>query len=201
LPQNARLSCINANVAREPAIRREGYCHTISPLKEATMNCRLVALAAASTLTLSVALAQSPAPSAGAADNANATAHAAKVIDQQKPDEWLASKFKGTDVLGADGTKVGSVDDVLFDRNGQIKAIVVGVGGFLGIGSKDVALEFNNFQVIPGKDGTADQLTPRRYRGVSRIATVSATISTFRPLCCRYLMRQSEDRGGGLYEA
>ena len=122
------------------------------------MNCRLVALAAASTLTLSVALAQSPAPSAGAADNANATAHAAKVIDQQKPDEWLASKFKGTDVLGADGTKVGSVDDVLFDRNGQIKAIVVGVGGFLGIGSKDVALEFNNFQVIPGKDGTADQL-------------------------------------------
>jgi sporulation protein YlmC with PRC-barrel domain len=118
----------------------------------------LVALAAASTLTLSIALAQSPAPSVGAADNASATAHMAKVIDQQKPDEWLASKFKGTDVLGVDGTKVGSVDDILFDRNGQIKAIVVGVGGFLGIGSKDVALAFNNFQVIPGKDGNADQL-------------------------------------------
>ena len=65
----------------------------------------LVALAAASTLTLSIALAQSPAPSVGAADNASATAHMAKVIDQQKPDEWLASKFKGTDVLGVDGTK------------------------------------------------------------------------------------------------
>ncbi|MBV8509836.1 MAG: PRC-barrel domain-containing protein [Xanthobacteraceae bacterium] len=116
----------------------------------------VVALAAASTFTLSVALAQSPASSVGDADNP--TAHAAKVIDQQKPDEWLASKFKGTDVLGADGTKVGSVDDILFDRAGQIKAIVVGVGGFLGIGSKDVALEFNNFQVVPGKDGNADQL-------------------------------------------
>jgi len=116
-----------------------------------------VALAAASTLTLSLALAQSPAPSAGT-DNASATAHTAKVIDQQKPDEWVASRFKGTDVLGADGTKVGSVNDILFDHNGQIKAIVVGVGGFLGIGSKDVALEFNNFQVIPGKDGNADQL-------------------------------------------
>jgi sporulation protein YlmC with PRC-barrel domain len=122
------------------------------------MTCRIVALAAASTLTLSVALAQSPTPPVGAAENTHATAHSAKVIDQQKPDEWLASKFKGTDVLGADGTKVGSVDDVLFDRNGQIKAIVVRVGGFLGIGSKDVALEFNNFQVIPGKDGGADQL-------------------------------------------
>jgi sporulation protein YlmC with PRC-barrel domain len=118
----------------------------------------LVALAAASTLTLSVALAQSQAPSVGAADNPSPAAHTAKVIDQQKPDEWLASKFKGTDVLGADGAKVGSVDDILFDRNGQIKAIVVGVGGFLGIGSKDIALEFNNFQVIPGKDGKADQL-------------------------------------------
>ncbi|MBV8744630.1 MAG: PRC-barrel domain-containing protein [Xanthobacteraceae bacterium] len=117
-----------------------------------------MALAAASTLTLSVALAQSPAPSAGAADNANATTHPAKVIDQQKPDEWLASKFKGTEVLGMDGTKIGSVDDILIDRGGQIKAIVIGVGGFLGIGSKDVALEFNNFQVVPGKDGNADQL-------------------------------------------
>jgi sporulation protein YlmC with PRC-barrel domain len=118
----------------------------------------LVALATASTLTICVALAQSPAPSGGAADTTNATTHAAKVIDAQKPDEWLASKFKGTDVLGADAAKVGSVDDILFDRNGQIKAIVVGVGGFLGIGSKAVALEFNNFQVIPGKDGGADQL-------------------------------------------
>ena len=116
-----------------------------------------VALATASTLTLAIALAQSP-PSFGQGDNTNATAHTAKVIDAQKPDEWLASKFKGTDVLGADGTKVGSVDDVLFDRNGQIKAIVVGVGGFLGISSKDIALEFNNFQVVPGKDGGADQL-------------------------------------------
>jgi sporulation protein YlmC with PRC-barrel domain len=126
--------------------------------QEATMTRMFLPLAAASTLSLSVALAESSAPSVGAADNAGATAHTAKVIDQQKPDEWLASKFKGTDVLGADGTKVGSVDDVLFDRNGQIKAIVVGVGGFLGIGSKEVALEFNNFQVIAGKDGNADQL-------------------------------------------
>ena len=115
----------------------------------------LVALAAASTLTLSIALAQSPAPSVGAADNASATAHMAKVIDQQKPDEWLASKFKGTDVLGVDGTKVGSVDDILFDRNGQIKAIVVGVGGFLG----------NRFQ---GRRSRVQQLPSHPWQGRQR---------------------------------
>ncbi len=117
-----------------------------------------VALAAAGTLSLSIAFAQSPAPPAGSTETTSATAHAAKVIDAQKPDEWLASRFKGTDVIGADGTKVGSVDDILFDRNGRIKAIVVGVGGFLGIGAKDVALDFNNFQVMPGQGGSADQL-------------------------------------------
>ncbi len=44
------------------------------------------------------------------------------------------------------------------------------------------------------------RLAPRRYWSVSHL-TPEATISTFQPLCCRYLMRQAERRGGGLYEA
>jgi hypothetical protein len=137
----------------------------------------IVALAAASTLTLSIALAQSPTsppspsapgmsqetikPDPGKSDSGN-KAHMptsmASIIDAQKPDEWLATKFRGSDVIGADGVKVGTVDDLLFERNGAIKAVVVGVGGFLGIGAKDVAVGFKEFQVIPGKDGGADQL-------------------------------------------
>jgi len=132
----------------------------------------IVALAAASTLTLSMALAQTatspPTPSApGMTQDMNksdinksdkAAAGPSKIVDAQKPDEWLATKFRGTEVLGPDGVKVGSIDDILFDRNGNIKALVVGVGGFLGIGAKDVAVGFKEFQVVPGKDGGADQL-------------------------------------------
>jgi hypothetical protein len=62
----------------------------------------------------------------------------------------LASKFKGTDVIGADDKKIGDVSDILFDKDGKIEAYVVGVGGFLGIGSKDVALAPTAFQVVPG---------------------------------------------------
>jgi sporulation protein YlmC with PRC-barrel domain len=74
----------------------------------------------------------------------------AKFVNSQRQDQYLASKFKGTDVIGADGTKIGDVTDILFTKDGKIEAYVVSVGGFLGIGSKEVALAPNAFQVVPG---------------------------------------------------
>jgi hypothetical protein len=59
------------------------------------------------------------------------------------------SKFKGTDVLGPDNAKVGSVSDLLFDKNGKIDGLVIGVGGFLGIGEKNVAIDMSAFEVVP----------------------------------------------------
>jgi sporulation protein YlmC with PRC-barrel domain len=72
-------------------------------------------------------------------------------IDKQNSDQWLASNFKGTDVVGTQDEKIGDVNDVLFDRDGKVVAYVVGVGGFLGIGSKEVALSPSSFQFIPGQ--------------------------------------------------
>ena len=74
----------------------------------------------------------------------------AKFVNAQRPDQYLASKFKGTDVIGTDSQKIGDVSDILFDKDGKIEAYVVGVGGFLGIGSKDVALAPSAFQVVRG---------------------------------------------------
>jgi sporulation protein YlmC with PRC-barrel domain len=88
----------------------------------------------------------SPAPSSAAADKAGA----AKFVNSQRSDQFLASKFKGTDVVGNDNEKIGDVSDILFDKSGKIEAYVVGVGGFLGIGAKDVALAPTAFQVVPG---------------------------------------------------
>jgi hypothetical protein len=58
----------------------------------------------------------------------------------------LSSKFVGIDVVGADDKKIGDVNDVLFDQQGKVEAYVIGVGGFLGIGAKDVALAPSAFQ-------------------------------------------------------
>jgi sporulation protein YlmC with PRC-barrel domain len=67
----------------------------------------------------------------------------------------LSSKFIGTDVVGADDKKIGDVSDVLFDHQGKIEAYVIGVGGFLGIGAKDVALAPSAFQ--PVKDNNNNE--------------------------------------------
>jgi sporulation protein YlmC with PRC-barrel domain len=82
----------------------------------------------------------------------------AKFVTTQNPDQWLASKFKGTDVVGSDDKKIGDVSDILFDKDGKIEAFIVSVGGFLGVGSKDVALAPTAFQVIKGAEGSSDKL-------------------------------------------
>ena len=79
-----------------------------------------------------------------------ASTSSAKFVNSQRQDQYLASKFKGTDVIGSDSQKIGDVSDILFDKDGKIEAYVVGVGGFLGIGAKDVALAPNAFEVVPG---------------------------------------------------
>src|SRR5690606_27680838 len=58
----------------------------------------------------------------------------------------LASNLIGETVYngtGDDAENIGSVTDMVISNQGQIEALVVGVGGFLGIGRKDVALEFS----------------------------------------------------------
>src|SRR5436190_7069623 len=94
----------------------------------------------------------SPAPAAKSTEmtQPSSSASSVKFINSQRQDQYLASKFKGTDVIGADDKKIGDVSDILFDKGGKIEAYVVGVGGFLGIGSKEVALAPTAFQAVPG---------------------------------------------------
>jgi sporulation protein YlmC with PRC-barrel domain len=47
------------------------------------------------------------------------------------------------DVYDQSNTKVGEIMDVLVGQDGQVSALIVGVGGFLGAGEKDVAVSFN----------------------------------------------------------
>jgi hypothetical protein len=94
-------------------------------------------------------MAQSPSTTQTPATPATASS---KFVTTQTPDQMLATKFKGTDVIGTDNAKIGDVADVLFDKDGKVLAYVVGVGGFLGIGSKDVALAPASFQMMPPTD-------------------------------------------------
>jgi PRC-barrel domain len=138
---------------------------------------KLALISAVSAFAIGTALAQSP--SSSTSDNPSmsqdkpsttttqstssmpSSGMKAEFIAAQKPDQFLASKFKGTDVLGADNQKIGDISDILFDKSGKIDAYVVSVGGFLGIGSKDVALAPTAFQVVPGDPNSATNKSPK----------------------------------------
>jgi hypothetical protein len=118
---------------------------------------RLMVTAAVSALMISGAMAQdAPKADAPKAEASKAApADAAKFLSSQSTDQWVFSKFKGTDVLGPDNAQVGDVNDLLFDKNGKIIGMIVGIGGFLGIGEKSVAIDMSAFQVVPASTGTS----------------------------------------------
>jgi hypothetical protein len=76
-----------------------------------------------------------------------------KFVATQSSDQWVFSKFKGTDVIGPNEEAIGGVNDLLLDKNGKILAVVVGVGGFLGLGQKSVAIDMSAFQMVPAVTG------------------------------------------------
>ena len=67
-------------------------------------------------------------------------------------DALPVSEYYKEDVYDAKDTKIGDVVDVLLAKSGQVAAVILGVGGFLGIGEKDVAVPFNAIHVTE-KDG------------------------------------------------
>ncbi|SON56430.1 PRC-barrel domain protein [Hartmannibacter diazotrophicus] len=66
----------------------------------------------------------------------------------QQPGEVLSSEIVGETIYNASDENIGEVSDFVTDGQGQIKALVVSVGGFLGIGAKEVAVNYDKFTVI-----------------------------------------------------
>lgn len=54
--------------------------------------------------------------------------------------QWFASDYIGSPVYDANGEEVGEVDELVVDQNGTVVAVIIGVGGFLAVGDKDIAV-------------------------------------------------------------
>jgi len=103
----------------------------------------MAAAALGSTLLASVAFAQSP-----AANPDRAAATSAAISEQSMQGNWRASKVVGLNVYNNNNEKVGDINDILMDKSGNIKAVVIGVGGFLGMGEHLVAVPFDKVKFV-----------------------------------------------------
>ncbi len=74
------------------------------------------------------------------------------IIAAESATDLRADKLIGMTVYNDAGEEVGRVDDILLDKDGRVSGVVLGVGGFLGIGGKSVGIAWKEVSVAPEQD-------------------------------------------------
>ena len=87
-------------------------------------------------------------------------------------DMWRSSKLIGLNVYNDQNEKLGDISEILLDKSGKVEGVVIGVGGFLGIGQHDIKVEMSKLKFVdepvrtsssaPSPGGTTGSATPNR---------------------------------------
>ena len=97
-----------------------------------------------SALLATVAFAQTPTATTDRANMAPSSA----ASESSFQGDWRASKVVGLNVYNDNNESLGSINDLLTDKSGNVKAVVIGVGGFLGVGEHLVAVPLDKIQFV-----------------------------------------------------
>jgi len=131
-----------------------------------------------STMLATAALAQSPSTTTTTPPPAAKTTPAPAADTMSHQGQWRASKVIGLKIYNDANESLGSVDELLFDKDGKIAAAVIGVGGFLGMGQHDVAVPFDKIKWVntPVPSTTASTSSSTTANGMTgRPATTTTT--------------------------
>lgn len=117
------------------------------------------------------AFAQTATPSASSPPAASAG------IQQNLKGNWRASKLVGLSVYNDANENLGSISEILVDNTGKINAVVIGVGGFLGVGQHDIAVSFDKLKWVnePIRAASNDRAPAAPGMSPSSTATPSTT--------------------------
>ena len=110
---------------------------------------------------LAVLLAAASPAALAAMDTATTAQHGNEVRATIQPDQIRAHKMIGSSVYDRNNVKIGSVQDLILDRDGRVASVIVDVGSFLGMGGKNVAVKFSDIKTDNNRltlDMTKDQL-------------------------------------------
>jgi sporulation protein YlmC with PRC-barrel domain len=129
-------------LARGTAGSVSGFLFYLIQLKEKPMFEKYVTAGlVASALFATVAFAQSPTSPGDRMAPAVASSSSLQ-------GDWRASKVVGLSIYNDNNESLGTINDLLMDKNGNIKAVVLGVGGFLGVGEHLVAVPFEKIKFV-----------------------------------------------------
>src|SRR6185369_11956661 len=130
------------------------------------------------SIALVPALAQSNPPASSQPPAATATPVPA--VTKTQGNLWRASKLKGLNVYNEQNEKLGDITEILIDKSGKVDGIVIGVGGFLGMGQHDIKVEMSKLKFVdePVRTSATTTTTTTTTGEANRPATTTTTRST-----------------------
>lgn len=117
---------------------------SVTLLRANTM--RIIALVVATLAATSAAHAQATPPFGAAPNGGRATS--AGYLEVQNPNEFLVTDLIGRTVFNYADENLGVINDIVYFYDGRATALVLGIGGFLGIGVKNVAITYGAFMLL-----------------------------------------------------
>lgn len=117
------------------------------------------------------AFAQSTQP----ADRAAPAATAQPADKMALKGNWRASKLMGLNVYNEANEKLGDINELLVDKSGKINAVVIGIGGFLGMGEHDIAVSIDKLKFVEEPVRTSSSSTSTTSRDTTTGAASTNT--------------------------
>jgi hypothetical protein len=103
--------------------------------------------------------AQTTTPPAAGEAPADVAKSDATYLTEQASDQIAASTYMGQTVYNAGDESIGEINDLIIKKDGAVEAAVIGVGGFLGLGEKNVAVPFDRIAIAEQPNTDALKLT------------------------------------------
>ena len=121
------------------------------------------------------ALAQSN-PPASAANPAPAST-VTTTAPRAQSNLWRSSKLIGLNVYNDKNEKLGDINEILLDKSGKVEGVVIGVGGFLGMGEHDIKVDMSKLKFVnePARTASTTTTTTTTTGEATRPATTSST--------------------------
>lgn len=118
------------------------------------------------------------AQSAQPADRAAPAATAQPADKMMLKDNWRASKLMGLNVYNEANEKLGDINELLVDKSGKINAVVIGIGGFLGMGEHDIAVSMDKLKFVEEPVRTSSTGNSTTTRETTTTGTASTSTSS-----------------------
>ena len=96
-------------------------------------------------------------------------------------DVWRSSKLKGLNVYNDQNEKLGSITEILIDKSGKLDGVVIGIGGFLGMGEHDIKIDWAKLKFVDEPVRTSTTTTTTGTTATRPATTTTTTRDKWYP--------------------